>query len=160
MAKLGHAEGAISKHSKELQNAVQDEARRREIDAAKKRAAAQNADYPTFAALVSLSASSFASLPCAFASSFSYLMFFFPFLFHGEMPCVCKEEPERAMSRARPKLVWPWICMYAASIILWVIGPMSTCLSSRFHNTGLNFRFHSPTMTNSSISSPIVWPGQ
>lgn len=45
---------SVLKYSKELQTAVQDEACRQAIDAAKKRAAAQNVDYATFAALVSM----------------------------------------------------------------------------------------------------------
>eukprot|EP00249_Psilotum_nudum_P004943 c18449_g1_i1 orf=308-571(+) len=63
------------KYSKELSTAIEDEARRCAIDASKKSAAAQNADYPTFAALVSLSVSTstyvqtliflFLSLTCA-----------------------------------------------------------------------------------------------
>lgn len=44
----------VPKHSKELQTAVQDEGRRQQIDAAKKRAASQNVDYAAFAALVSM----------------------------------------------------------------------------------------------------------
>ncbi|MCO5577159.1 hypothetical protein L7F22_030983 [Adiantum nelumboides] len=45
---------AVFKHSKELQTAVEDDKRRQEIDLAKKRAATQNVDYESFAALVSM----------------------------------------------------------------------------------------------------------
>ncbi|KAH7288010.1 hypothetical protein KP509_31G007100 [Ceratopteris richardii] len=44
----------VPKFSKELQTAIQDDLRRVQIDSAKKRAAAQNADYESFAALVSM----------------------------------------------------------------------------------------------------------
>ncbi|KAI5060193.1 hypothetical protein GOP47_0024613 [Adiantum capillus-veneris] len=45
---------AVPKHSRELQRAVEDDNRRKEIDSAKKHAAAQNVDYESFAALVSM----------------------------------------------------------------------------------------------------------
>jgi hypothetical protein len=41
------------KHSKELENPVDDDAKRKNINSVKLRAAAQNVDYPAFAALVS-----------------------------------------------------------------------------------------------------------
>ncbi|XP_024542438.1 coiled-coil domain-containing protein 103 homolog [Selaginella moellendorffii] len=41
------------KHSKTLSTSIEDDKYRRQVDAAKKRAAAQNVDYPTFAAMVS-----------------------------------------------------------------------------------------------------------
>ncbi|BFI42393.1 hypothetical protein MPTK2_8g08480 [Marchantia polymorpha subsp. ruderalis] len=41
------------KQSKELRNSIEDEVKRQSVDAAKKRAAAQNVDYPCFANLVS-----------------------------------------------------------------------------------------------------------
>ncbi|KAH7288011.1 hypothetical protein KP509_31G007200 [Ceratopteris richardii] len=44
----------VPKFSKELQTAIQDDLHRVQIDSAKKRAAAQNADYESFAALVSM----------------------------------------------------------------------------------------------------------
>lgn len=40
------------KQSKELRNSIEDEVKRQSVDAAKKRAAAQNVDYPCFANLV------------------------------------------------------------------------------------------------------------
>ena len=178
MAKLGHAEGAVSKHSKELRNAVQDEACRREIDAAKKRAAAQNADYPTFVGLVSLS--------CFFFRLASFaLCLWISFLFHvflsSPLPWrnsvdLERRKPENEekgkVSLLDPNWYGPWICMPHYPIGLSVPCQhalvdarsarkrISQCQVRLWNGAGLNFRFHCPTMSNSIISSPLVCPGQ